>query len=365
MTEISSKNQWLEIGNKDELINQIKKENFKLVLIDNKEVLITYEEDKFSAIYGRCNHMGGPLARGKIKGKCIECPWHYWSFNLQDGVGINETSMPLATKAGALQTYQVKIVNEIVYISSSAANERIRPEYNTKLEVASLSRKPEKQPGKTKILGISTTAMDKNHPRFSTSEFLLKNSLEKASAELDIEYKIISLSELNFRNCEGFYSKSERACTWPCSISKMDPADEMKHIYEAMVHWADIVIVATPIRWGSASSLYYKMVERLNSIQNYITTSNQVLINNKIAGFIITGGQDNVQAVAGQMLNFFGELGFIAPQFPYVGHSLGWSSENMEKNMDYVLKNQYLLDQSFDLIKRTVDLSEKLFSSKI
>ena len=101
----------------------------------------------------------------------------------------------------------------------------------------------------------------------------------------------------------------------------------MDQVYEALVHWADAIIVASPIRWGAASSLYFKMAERLNCVQNAVTIRNQVLIRNKVAGFIIVGGQDNIQAVAGQMLGFFAELGFSFPQFPYVAHSRGWSHE--------------------------------------
>ena len=96
------------------------------------------------------------------------------------------------------------------------------------------------------------------------------------------------------------------------------------------------IIVATPIRWGAASSLYFKMAERLNCVQNAVTIRNQVLIRNKVAGFIIVGGQDNIQAVAGQMLGFFAELGFIFPQFPYIAHSRGWSHEDMELNVEIV-----------------------------
>jgi hypothetical protein len=72
------------------------------------------------------------------------------------------------------------------------------------------------------------------------------------------------------------------------------------------------------------------MAERLNCVQNAVTIRNQVLIRNKVAGFIIVGGQDNIQAVAGQMLGFFAELGFIFLQFPYIAHSRGWSHEDMD-----------------------------------
>ena len=102
------------------------------------------------------------------------------------------------------------------------------------------------------------------------------------------------------------------------------------------VHWADVLLVATPIRWGAASSLYYKMVERMNCMQNQITLNNKVLIRNKVAAFIVTGGQDGIQAVAGQMMGFFSEIGFLLPQFPFIAHSLGWEAEDMERNVSFV-----------------------------
>ncbi len=114
------------------------------------------------------------------------------------------------------------------------------------------------------------------------------------------------------------------------------------------MHWADAIIVATPIRWGAASSLYFKMAERLNCVQNAITIHNRVLIRNKVAGFIIVGGQDNIQAVAGQMLGFFAELGFIFPQFPYIAHSRGWSHEDMEDNVEIVRNSTELAEGAAD-----------------
>ena len=84
------------------------------------------------------------------------------------------------------------------------------------------------------------------------------------------------------------------------------------------------------------------MAERLNCVQNQITIHDRVLIRNKVAGFIITGGQDNVQAVAGQMMMFFGELGFLFPQFPFIAHSRGWSAEDMENNVAYVRETEHL-----------------------
>ena len=135
----------------------------------------------------------------------------------------------------------------------------------------------------------------------------------------------------------------------------MDDKDELNEVYEALVHWADVVLVSTPIRWGVASGLYFKMAERLNCVQNQITIRDSVLIRRKVAAFVITGGQDNVQGVAGQMLCFFSELGFHFPQFPYIAHSRGWSAEDMENNIKYVMMSPELREGAKDLAARAVD----------
>ena len=203
--------------------------------------------------------------------------------------------------------------------------------------------------------------MDTENPRFSGSDHLLDHALKSAAGE-GAETKLICLNSLKFRACEGYYSKAAHACTWPCSITQMDAGDQMDQVYEAIVHWADAIIIASPIRWGAASSLYFKMAERLNCVQNAITINDDVLIRNKVAGFIIVGGQDNIQAVAGQMLGFFAELGFIFPQFPYIAHSRGWSHEDMEKNVEIVRNSAELAEGASMLTKRCLDLAAHLIS---
>ena len=47
-------------------------------------------------------------------------------------------------------------------------------------------------------------------------------ALEHARTALGAETKLIKLNDLKFRNCEGYYSKAAKACTWPCSITAMD-----------------------------------------------------------------------------------------------------------------------------------------------
>jgi multimeric flavodoxin WrbA len=142
----------------------------------------------------------------------------------------------------------------------------------------------------------------------------------------------------------------------------MDPKDELDRVYEAFVHWADVILIATPIRWGSASSLYYKMVERMNCIQNQVTIANRVLLRSKVAAFIIIGGQDNVQGVVGQMMSFFSEVGCVFPQFPFIAHSRGWTAEDMEENVAALKRSESLRQGAADLVDRAMALAATLLA---
>jgi len=319
------------------------------VRIDRTAIALTCRDGTFHAISGVCNHVGGPLGQGKLDGDYVVCPWHNWKFHCRTGVGepgFEEDRVPV---------YPVRVVNGRVQIDLASATARNK----TPHAPHPLARPVQRAPGPPRLLGISTTGMDIKNPRYSGSDDLLATALEHARAR-GADTQLIRLAELSFRHCEGYYSKSSRACTWPCSITQMDAADQMERVYEGIVHWADMVMVATPIRWGVASSHYFKMVERLNCVQNQLTTHHRVLIRNKVASFIIVGGQDNVQGVAGQMLCFFSELGFVFPQLPYVAHSRGWSAEDMENNVVQVKGSAELHDGARALVDRSLDLARHL-----
>jgi hypothetical protein len=186
----------------------------------------------------------------------------------------------------AVPRYALRIQDGDLYVDISAATQRIHAPHAKH----PLSRNLVRDPGPLRMAGISTTVMNVEFPRYSTSEDLLQVSLDYAGS-LGIETRLIRLNDLRFRACEGYYSKSAHACTWPCTITQMDSADQLDAVYEALVFWADIVLIATPIRWGGPSSLYVKMAERLNCVQNQITIHDRVLIRNKVAAFVVIGGK--------------------------------------------------------------------------
>ena len=311
---------------------------------------VTREGDRFGVLSGVCNHAGGPLADGRLEGGYLVCPWHGWKYHRLTGRGEP------GFEGDAVPSYASRVEGGRLLVDLDSATPRKRAPHPPH----PLARRVARAPGAVRVVGISTTNMDLANPRYSTSDALLEVAMRFAGGELGAEARTIRLAALRFRHCEGYYSKSARACTWPCSITQMDPADELDRVYEAVVHWADVLVVATPIRWGNASSLYYKMVERMNCIQNQVTIANRVLLRNKVAAFIITGGQDNVQAVAGQMMGFFGEIGCQFPQFPFVAHSRGWSAEDMERNVEYVMRSKELRDGAQMLVARAVHAARLL-----
>lgn len=343
--------QWHEIGSVEEL----KRKPLQEIRIGKTRIALSYVEGKFGAISGMCNHVGGPLGEGHLDGCYVVCPWHHWKFHCKTGFGepgYEEDRVP---------QYALKEENGILLINLEAVTTRNHLPH----KMNPVGRPVKREPGPVRVVGLSTTAMDRNYPRYSTSEVLLEVALEHAKAQLNLETRMIRLDGLKVRNCEGYYSKSARACTWPCSITQMDKSDQMDQVYEAVVHWGDVLLVATPIRWGAASSLYFKMVERMNCIQNQITIHNKFLIQNKVGAFIITGGQDNIQAVAGGMLGFFAELGFVFPPYPYIATSRGWTAEDMERNIRYVAHSTELRQGAKELVERAVTMARNLLENKV
>ncbi len=308
------------------------------------QIAIFQYDGRLRAISNRCNHKGGPLVEGRLHGEFVMCPWHAWEYSVITGrgpQGYDEEQVPV---------FAIEERPDGVYVRTPPA----MPRHLIPHKASLLLEEHPKPPGApVRVLGLSTTGMDDGNPRYSTSDALLDEALAHAAAS-GADTQCLRLRELAFRHCEGNYSKAARACTWPCAITERDPADQLTPVYEGLVHWANVVLIATPIRWGNASSLYFKMAERLNCVQNQVTINNRVLIHHKVAAFIITGGQDNIQAVAGSMLTFWSELGFMFPPFPFIAHSRGWDAEDMQNNVKVVKMSEGLREAAHELVERGI-----------
>ena len=333
---------WHPLGARDQLLARVP----FAVKLDRHRIAVFHHDGAFHAIADGCNHRGGPLSEGRLRGEYVMCPWHGWEYSVLTGrgpEGFDEEQVPV---------FAVEERSDGIWVRTPP----VMPRKLLKHKPSHLLEDHPKPAGAPpRVLGLSTTLMDAANPRFSTSDALLEHAVAHAASARGADTRLIRLRDLEFRPCEGNYSKASLACTWPCAITERDPADQLTEVYEGLVHWADVVLVATPIRWGAASALYFKMAERLNCVQNQITTHNRVLISNKVAGFIITGGQDNVQAVAGGLLTFWAELGFVFPQFPFIAHSRGWDAEDMQNNVRQVRTSEPLREAARALLDRSLE----------
>lgn len=342
--------EWLDVGSAEALraapVTAVQAGKVRLAIVSRNGAL--------TAISGACNHVGGPLGEGTLEGDYVVCPWHHWKFHRETGAGepgFEEDRVP---------AYALKVEGGRVLVDLASATPRRRRPHPPH----PLARPPEPHEGPIRVAGISTTVMNREFPRYSTSDALLATALAHAAAG-GCETRELRLRDLAFRHCEGYYSKSARACTWPCSITQMDPGDQLDQVYEAFVHWADVLVVATPIRWGNPSSLYFKMVERMNCIQNQETIAGRHLVKNKVVAFVVTGGQDNVQGVVGGMMSFFAELGCQFPQFPFVAHSRGWTAEDMENNVREVREGAALHEGARALVDRSIEMARVIRAGRI
>ncbi|MCZ7683437.1 MAG: Rieske 2Fe-2S domain-containing protein [Sandaracinaceae bacterium] len=74
---------WCDVGAAEELARRELSE----VKIGRAKIALTYKEGAFSAISGLCNHVGGPLGKGRLDGEYVVCPWHNWKFHRATGEG--------------------------------------------------------------------------------------------------------------------------------------------------------------------------------------------------------------------------------------------------------------------------------------
>jgi nitrite reductase (NADH) small subunit len=71
---------------------------------DSIIALFRVDDDLF-AIDGICAHAAGPLAKGKLQGTIVTCPWHGWQYDVSSGQhcltpSICQRTFPVKVEAG-------------------------------------------------------------------------------------------------------------------------------------------------------------------------------------------------------------------------------------------------------------------------
>lgn len=79
-------------------------------LVDGKIVAVFLLSDgSVYAVDGMCAHQGGPIAQGKVSGRCVTCPWHGWQYDISNGKNLLTQKSMLASYAVELRDGEVWI----------------------------------------------------------------------------------------------------------------------------------------------------------------------------------------------------------------------------------------------------------------
>jgi nitrite reductase/ring-hydroxylating ferredoxin subunit len=97
---------WVKIANK----NEIREGNGKEVHVNGQRIALFLSNNKYYAIEALCRHQDGSLAPGKIEGEVVECPLHFWHYNIRTGELLDYM------EGVKLNTFDVEIRKNEIYL---------------------------------------------------------------------------------------------------------------------------------------------------------------------------------------------------------------------------------------------------------
>lgn len=81
----------------------------KAFKVDGKHIAV-FNQDGYHAMDDKCVHQDGSIAPGKLKGDIVECPLHFWHYNIKTG------QLTDYLKDVKLQTYPVEARDDGIYV---------------------------------------------------------------------------------------------------------------------------------------------------------------------------------------------------------------------------------------------------------
>ena len=90
----------------------------KLIPTDLENILVLNVAGQFLAISNTCPHAGGYLSYGPLTGYTIECPLHYWPFDVRTGLLVEMEGSGLDER---LNTYPVVVEGDEIFIEMQSA----------------------------------------------------------------------------------------------------------------------------------------------------------------------------------------------------------------------------------------------------
>jgi multimeric flavodoxin WrbA len=193
-----------------------------------------------------------------------------------------------------------------------------------------------------KVLLVSTTTNERG-----SSSRALCVLVAKALRGLKHDVKYIDANKIHIVKNLSCYSDGGQQCAdpsagpyrcWAHKHAEEEPEkyggrDEMPLIYDG-IEWADAVVFATSVRWGSHTALLQTIIERMNTLENRQTVYGEKNpLWGKRCGVIVTGQHWKSAEVANRLVEVFDLYGFDASP----GQVLSWQrtldmNEELEEN---------------------------------
>jgi multimeric flavodoxin WrbA len=99
----------------------------------------------------------------------------------------------------------------------------------------------------------------------------------------------------------------------PVGLGYRESEDDEWPLIVEEIKKADVILFATPIWWGSRSSLMQRVIERMDALDEEANENGRAVLMNKVAGIVITGSEDGAQAVAAGLMEVLTFFNFTLP----------------------------------------------------
>jgi nitrite reductase (NADH) small subunit len=99
---------WTRLGSR-ESISVGKGKEFT---VNGRRIAVFNVNGSYYATEALCRHQDGPLAEGTLKGEIVECPWHFWHYNVRSGELLDYL------RGVKLDTYAVELRGNDIYVDA-------------------------------------------------------------------------------------------------------------------------------------------------------------------------------------------------------------------------------------------------------
>jgi nitrite reductase/ring-hydroxylating ferredoxin subunit/DMSO/TMAO reductase YedYZ heme-binding membrane subunit len=96
-------------------LDEIPEKRARIISLNGERIAVFKYDGRLAALSNVCQHQNGPLGEGRIIDGCVTCPWHGFQYLPETGA-----SPPPFTERVA--TYQVKLVDDVVYVHPEKVN---------------------------------------------------------------------------------------------------------------------------------------------------------------------------------------------------------------------------------------------------